>query len=528
VPQEEVARAFADMARSLSRGATGGETLRLQLTRVVALLKATAAWVAHHDAEAGLLNVGTMRGRADERVRADKVGEGAVGRAFTEGGVVREGELVALPLTGAGGAAFGCLAVLAPRRKGDDALYEALAAQVASACEVARLRDDAQRRTKDLETAVAGLKSLEANREALLGNVSHDLKTPLTPIKAYMGMLQREKMGPLTDAQRKALVTCERNADRLLRMVNDLVLMSRLQQGKMELADRPIGLKNVAEEVVQGLLPAAELAGVRLRVPPCSEAYVRGDRERLFEACFHLVENALNHTRARDTVDVTVEVSEGMAVLVVQDTGTGMRQDELSRVFDPFARSRGARGRTVGLGLPLTARIAQLHGGRAEAESSPTGGSTFRMALPLFAGALAEVAGVDEAPRTGGILLVEDDPDSREVLQQVLAEEGYRVMAVSTASEAMSLLTNIRPAMVLLDLKLRDEDGRTVLHHIRNSEPLKDVVVYLVSGASDLGALTAGKGPDRIDGYFEKPLQLGRLLDTVASVVRPSRPTVVR
>ncbi|MCI0673502.1 MAG: response regulator, partial [Myxococcaceae bacterium] len=119
-------------------------------------------------------------------------------------------------------------------------------------------------------------------------------------------------------------------------------------------------------------------------------------------------------------------------------------------------------------------------------------------------------------------------PDSREVLQQVLDEEGYRVMAVATAHEALALLTDVRPAMVLLDLKLRDEDGRTVLHHVRTTEALRDVAVYVISGASDLGALTAGKGPDRIDGTFEKPLQLGRLLETVASVVRPSRPTVVR
>ncbi|MCI0672101.1 MAG: ATP-binding protein, partial [Myxococcaceae bacterium] len=440
LPPHEVEQAFADMARSLTRGGTGQETLRLQLARVMALLRASAAWVAMLDASTGSLNVGTTRGRADPRIRAAKVGEGPVGTAFEERFVVRAVDVWAVPLEGANGV-FGCLCVLGPRRDATDSLLEALAAQVASACEVARLRDEAQRRTKDLETAVRGLKTLEHHREALLGNVSHDLKTPLTPIKAYLGMLARERMGPLTEEQRRALQIADRNADRLLRMVNDLVLMSRLQQGQMELSDRPIGLKSLAEEVVQGLSPAAELAGVQLRIPPCGEAFVRGDRERLFEAVFHLVENALNQTRKGDRVDVSVVTREGFAVLTVRDTGEGLRQTELAHVFDPFARSRG-RSRMTGLGLPLVARIAQLHGGRAEAESEPEEGSTFRMLVPLFAGVLARQGDSQLVPRTGGILLVEDDPDSREVLQQVLDEEGYRVMAVATAHEALALLTD--------------------------------------------------------------------------------------
>ena len=113
--------------------------------------------------------------------------------------------------------------------------------------------------------------------------------------------------------------------------------------------------------------------------------------------------------------------------------------------------------------------------------------------------------------------------DCREVLQQVLEQEGYRVMSTTGASEARAILAHIRPAMVLLDLRLSQEDGRSVLHYIRATESLADVAVYIISGASEVASLSSGQGLDRIDGFFEKPLQLPRLLDTVASVVRPSR-----
>jgi signal transduction histidine kinase/CheY-like chemotaxis protein len=526
VSPEEVLQAFADMGHLQARGSTGGETLRLQLGRTAALLKATAAWLAVPEPDSDLLRVEVVRGRSDARITAAQVGRGAVGRAFSEARVVREADTLAAPLQ-VRGRAVGCLCLLAPRRIASDALLEALAAQLAGAWEVARLRDEAQRRTKDLETALAGLKSLEHSREVMLGNISHGLKTPLTPIKAYLGMLTRQKLGPLTEGQRNAVQVVDRNADRLLRMVNDLILMSRLQAGKMQLGDKPIGLKALAEEAVRALAPVAEIGGVRLRLAPSTEVFVRGDRQHLLQAVNDLLENGLARTRKGDTVEVEVDAGEGLALLTVRDSGPAMPAEELSHVFDAFARSRG-RSRLTGLGLPLVAKVAQLHGGRTEAASQSGEGSTFRLVLPMFAGALGEQEAPAAAPRAGGILLVEDDPDSREVLADVLGEEGYRVMAVDTASAALALLTHIRPAMVLLDLKLRDEDGRTVLHQLRRTPSLEQVPVYIISGASDLGALTAGTGLDRVDGIFEKPLQLGRLLDQVASVVRPSRPTVVR
>ena len=518
-------RALAEMARTLSAAADPTGALRQQLQVISALLKPKAVYVARHSPAHGQLHVEHVRGRYDERITAVAPAEGVVGRAFADGRVHRDHETTAVPLLGPEGP-VGCLAVLGVRRVASDTLLLALGAQLSAAYELARLRDEKARREKDLQTAIAGLKSLEANREELLGNVSHDLKNPLTAIKASLAMLLREKQGPLTEGQRRAALTSERNADRLLRMVNDLVLMSRLQTGKMQLHQRPFGLKSLAEEVVRALQPLADATRVSLQVPASAEVFVRGDKERLAEAVTNLVEHAIGQSEPDARVGIRVSLQEGLATLEVEDAGAGLSEEEQEHLFDPFHRSLPGTFRRVGIGLslPLAAKIVSLHGGRVESRSRLGEGTTLLLRLPMFAGAVAAPEGTaaSAAPRAGGILLVEDDADCREVLQQVLEEEGYRVMSTGSAANARALLENIRPAMVLLDLRLSDGDGRNVLRYIRGTPLLKDVAVYIISGASDLASLTAGTGLDRIDGYFEKPLDLPKLLGTVSVVVRPS------
>jgi signal transduction histidine kinase/CheY-like chemotaxis protein len=524
VEPEAAEQALLEMARQLTTGAGTTEVLRLYLQTIFNLFKPKVCYVARYFPERQQLHVEHVRGRYDERVTAALPEEGVVGRAFSQNAVLHQDDTCVVPLESHQGVT-GCLVILGPRREASETLLRTLAGQLSAAYEVARLRDDSARRNKDLQTAIAGLKSLEQHREELLGNVSHDLKNPLTTIKAYLAMVGREKLGPITDTQRRAVQTCDRNADRMLRMVNDLLLMSRLQSGKMQLNQRPFGLKAVAEEVLRGLAALAEHSKVRLHIPPCTEAFVRGDRERIAEAIHNLVENGIHQSEEGGTVEVRVTAEEGLATLAVKDSGPGLSQETLENIFDPFYRPRSGPPRPLGgrLGLPLVAKILSLHAGRVEATSTLGEGSTFLMVLPMFAGAVSVPDLNQAAPRAGGILLVEDDADCREVLQQVLEQEGYRVMSTSGAAEARSVLSHIRPAMVLLDLRLSQEDGRSVLHFIRATESLSDIVVYIISGASEVASLTSGQGLDRIDGFFEKPLQLPRLLDTVASVVRPSR-----
>jgi len=342
-------------------------------------------------------------------------------------------------------------------------------------------------------------------------------------VKAYLAMLAQGRLGDLAERQLHAVAVGERNADRLLRMLNDLLLLSRLQTGKMQLTSRPFGLRALVGDVMASLASSGELSRVRLTLVPASEVFVKGDRERLFEAVHNLVEHALFLCSPDGEVTVEVGSEHGIATLSVRDDGMGLPPEDLEGLFDAFHRSRTAPGSSVGLGLPITAKIVQLHGGRVEAESAPAAGTVRRVILPAFAAQVGVAEDGSVAPQAGHILLVEDDRDCREVLQELLEQEGYSVASAAGAEEARVLLEALRPAMVLLDLRLSEEDGRSVLRHLRGQAETAETPVYIISGASEVASLSTGTGLDRIDGFFEKPLQLPKLLDTVASVVRPVR-----
>jgi len=296
--------------------------------------------------------------------------------------------LITVPLLG-GQSAVGCLVLLSPQRDATDALLTTFAAQISVASEMARLRDEMARRNKDLQTALGGLRSLQRNRELLLSNVSHDLKNPLTPIKVYLNLFARGSLGAVTERQIHALRVIERNTDRLIRMISDLVLTARLQTGNMTLHQRAFGLKALGEDVIRALGAVAEQAKVTVELQPCSEVFIQGDPERIGETIYTLVENAILSSGENGTVEVAIASKSGFAALSVRDSGPGLPAEDRETLFDALSMGAVAKPLFGGrrLGLPLVAKIAQLHGGRVEAKSKLGEGATFRIYLPLFAAA---------------------------------------------------------------------------------------------------------------------------------------------
>jgi len=514
--------AVQKMAESVAGARNAADAIKDHLAITQDLSRARLVFVSLFEADKGALAVSGARGRADDSVVAVKPGEGAIGKAFAErASVETEDGHLALPLLD-GAAPLGVLSVVGARQKATPEVWQALASHLVATMQVAQLRDAAVRRTRDLETAVAGLKSLEKAREELLGNVSHELKSPLTTIKAYLAMGQKNRLGELSDKQKRAFEVCERNADRLLRLINDMLLTSRLQTGRMELDSRPFGLRALVQEALGPLAPLAASSKVEVSLEKTSEVYVKGDRERMLEAMVHLLENSIVYNRSGGVVSLEITAVSGVAVLKVQDNGPGIHPDDLPHVFERFFRGReaGSHSGRSGLGLSLVRQIVQLHAGSVAVESELGSGTTFTVRLPLFAGAVSEGARVAE-PQDGAILLVEDDRDCREVLTQVLESEGLRVVALGDRESALQFLQAARPALVLLDLRLGTSDGRAVLQHIRADERLASTPVFVVSGAADSAAGFRYDGPEHIDGFFEKPLNLPRLLDRIQEIVRP-------
>ncbi|HEX4622748.1 MAG TPA: HAMP domain-containing sensor histidine kinase, partial [Myxococcaceae bacterium] len=359
-------RTLAAMARRTAEARTVVEADRLQLGVLHPLCNARAAFITRWNEQRQQLQISFLRGRNHPWVTACGPGEGPVGTAFATRRIVRAEGLVVVPLFSEVSAASGCLVLVEPREEVSDALLEAAAAQVVAATEVAQLRDEAEHRTKDLETAVAGLKGLEKGREALLANVSHDLKNPLTAIKTSLARLERGKLGSLEDKARQAVELCQRNADRLLRMINDLLLISSLEAGEMELDDRPFGMKALVDEALKTVASLAEQARVEVRVAQSTETFIRGDRARLLDAVSNVIECAIRSTPTGGTVRVALGSEEsGLIRLTVEDQAGELRQQDLDHAFDTFYRPEGVhpqRRRGAELALPVAAKIIRLHG----------------------------------------------------------------------------------------------------------------------------------------------------------------------
>lgn len=577
------ARALSDLGGSV--GLPLATALKRQLAVVGRIFQARTSFILLFDPISGQLAVASVRGRADPLVAAAVPGDGPFGEAYAtgkpalawssapdrrRGGRVKiDDPLLALaaarrrassrPATPAGpgkdsrrtvaipmlasGRCLGVLGLIQPAfERGDspgDAetdLLLALGAQAAAAVEIARLRDEALRRSRDLETALAGTRSLAKNRDEALGTISHELRTPLSTVKSYLALLLKgEELGQLSGGQREVVEVCLRNTERIQRLIHDLVLASRLQAGRMELDPKPIGLRALVQEALLTIAPFASEQGVKVALEPGHEAFVRGNRDRLTDALLNVVDNAVRYSHRGGRVTIAAGSRETVARVTVKDTGQGISKHDLAHVFDRFIEldlSPTGRGVGVGLGLAIVRQVVDRHGGRIELSSEIGKGTVATIDLPLFAGVAApgeRTEGAAERRRAGGdgtILLVEDDADCRSALELVLEQEGYDVQAVSGGNDAVAALEKRRPSLMLLDLHMPDLDGRLLLRRIRKEPALRDLPVFVISGAIDAAAGIDRIAPgEEVAGVYEKPLNFPRLLEGIAGQIgRPARP----
>jgi signal transduction histidine kinase/CheY-like chemotaxis protein len=527
-PTEEEFRTLAAAARRVPDAQSVAEALRAQLSLLHELCNARASFVTLHDASRGLLTVVCTRGRADAKVRAYLPNEGAIGRAFSEGGVVTEPGLLAACLV-RDSERVGTVCLLGHRSRPSPAAMEGLLANMGAALSVAQLREDLRQRTQALADATAKMKSFDQQRDEFLGRVSHELKTPLTTIKTYLAMLLRNRMGSVEAEQHRALAICDRNSDRLLRLIDDLLLVSRLSVAQMNLGDKPFGLKALLEECWAVQAKAAEHAQVTLVPPSGGELFVRGDREHLREGLFVILDNAIRYNVPGGQVWGRLSSQGATATVEIGDTGRGMTEERLKRLFEPFpVRSESevpTRPPRSGSGLAQAHQLVQLHGGTLSAQSTLEKGSVFTVTLPLFAGMVGTIEVQPPATRPGEILLVEDDDDCREGVTELLEAEGMSVTAVGSAEKAIETLNRSKPALVLVDLRLRGGDGRSVVRHVRQTLALAEVPIFIMSGAVSEASGFSSEGPDRVDGFFEKPLNLPRLLSRIRAIVKRPEPT---
>jgi signal transduction histidine kinase/ActR/RegA family two-component response regulator len=337
------------------------------------------------------------------------------------------------------------------------------------------------------QSATAGTAQESANRikNEFLTVLSHELRTPLNPILGWAKMLRSRQFSPeMTD---RALAAIERNAQLQVQLIEDLLDVSHILQGKLQLNISTVNLVAVVEAGLETARLAADSKLIALEFAANQEPiWLAGDQARLQQVIWNLLANAVKFTPSGGKVQISLQKqdSEHPAVqLSVSDTGQGINPDFLPHIFDYFRQAESAVTRQfggLGLGLTIVRYLVELHGGSIEAESlGEDQGATFRVTLPLLKQLpqpaprpipdLAEplLNSLDQIR----ILVVEDHPDMRDFAGVILREAGARVILASSAGEALAKLSRFQPQLLICDIGLPDVDGCSLLRQIRTLVP---------------------------------------------------------
>ncbi len=410
----------------------------------------------------------------------------------------------------------------------DERLIAGLAAHAAIAVDGARLYREAQEARTAAEAA-------NRVKDEFLATLSHELRTPLTAIVGWAHLLQRGQLAPAEMA--RAVDTIIQSSTAQNQIIDELLDVSRIVTGKLQLDLRPVDIAAVVKAAVATVTPAASAKGIRLQlIQNPSGTTVMGDPERLQQVFWNLFSNAIKFTPKNGRVRVSVEAIGSNVEVVVTDTGQGIDAEFLPRVFDRFTQNDSSstrRARGLGLGLSIARQLTELHGGSIQAESPGLGhGATFTakfprspvMATPLDPRVYShadKTVGLDEGPDLTGIrvLVVEDDDDSRELVEKVLETQGATVKAVSSAREALDIL-GAEPVDVLLsDIEMPGTDGYQLIQELRRRPSQQ-------GGSVPAAALTAyARTEDRLRAlragfqlHLAKPVQPSELVTVVASL----------
>ncbi|MDQ2717550.1 MAG: ATP-binding protein [Chloroflexota bacterium] len=347
--------------------------------------------------------------------------------------------------------------------------------------------------------------------------VSHELRTPLTSIQGYIDLLLHdEEVGPLTALQQEFLGVAHNNARRLVGIINDLLDLSRIESGKIELHREPLHLTRLIQELLPTFSLRLEEKGQDLVLHlPDPSPIVQGDSERIVQVLSNLLSNAHKYTPQGGRIDLTVEATGTMAHISVTDTGIGLSVDEQAQLFTRFYRAQNTMSQTVngtGLGLTIARTLVELHGGEITVTSAPGQGSTFSFTLPLVQHFLPMAL---PGGRLGKrILVVDDESDIAHLLQHTLAGAGYEVIATGTGAGALELAQTIQPDLITLDLNLPDMYGLTVLAALKAETTTANIPVIILTVNNEVSQEYMLEAID----YLYKPIKADVLLARIADV----------
>jgi len=384
-------------------------------------------------------------------------------------------------------------------------------------------------RTAELQQSEARLMEANRRKDEFLATLAHELRNPLAPVRNAVELLKRK--GDEIDRVQWATQLIDRQVTLFSRLIDDLMDVSRINQGRIELRRETITLGDVLSDAVETVRPHIEAAGHELAVLlPDQALAVNGDRTRLAQAFVNLLHNATKYTDPGGRIEVGVLVEKGAAIVTIRDTGIGIPPERLETVFEMFSQVESALSRSrggLGIGLSLTQRLVQMHGGSVKAYSEGLGkGSRFHVHLPLVQA--LEGSAADARPAKAQhevssqlkILVADDNVDAADTLGALLEVMGHEVMKVHDGEAAVAAVGPFAPNVVILDIGMPRLNGYEACRRIRalpRTGPKRPVLVALTGWGQEQDiAQSQAAGFDR---HLVKPIeavQLEQLLDAQA------------
>jgi len=401
-----------------------------------------------------------------------------------------------------------------------------------------------QERTIELSKANAELKRASRLKDEFLANMSHELRTPLNAVLGLSEALQEQVYGELNQKQLKSLNTIEESGRHLLELINDILDLSKISAGMLELQKTSFSVESVCQASVRFIKQIALNNRIKILVNIENDLQtIRADNRRLKQILVNLLTNAVKFTSESGKVGLEVEadVEKGVINFTVWDTGSGIAEKDVERLFQPFVQLDSQQPGT-GLGLALVYRMVDMHGGSVSLESKVGEGSRFTISLPWIPTPtpsqeegnhtpLPPSRGEPTAPvsrnqqstidnqQSAVILIAEDNPDNIQLLASYLATKGYRIIIAGNGKEAVERTKKGRPDLILMDVDMPVMGGLEAIRHIRADEEVKSIPIIAVTALAMPGdrekCLAAGA-----DRYISKPLNLHGLSKMIKNLLK--------